>query len=586
MNVLRPEEEESRTIETRLSHPHLYPLLDELLSYFSSLRHRLWRDLIVKGLPINDLKRGYIADFGLTARQFNSLAKELSAKEKALEEITQERKAKLATAIKSVAASIAKAEKAITSFERDLKSIHSYRQKVQAWQNNSLHCKKRPKKPNMPAAIRGKFSDQLKHEISQKKFFIHQKKRRLGILTHKLSQLNAEHIPSLCFGTKRFFCQQFHLESTEFRSHQEWLESFRERRSSQVFFLGSSDETAGNQTVQYDPEAKVLRLRLPNAPQFSQYGTHLCLEGLDFPEHLRAEFFATLGKPGPDARKNQKTRGPLSYRLVRRINPHTKQRAYYLQASFAIQEAEKQTNLSQGAVGVDLNADHVAVTETDRYGNYIDSFLLPFNLKGLSTDQAKAVLGDLSAIVVAHSLKTGKALVIEDLDFDEKKKALRELPKERRSFLSAFAYAQFQKAIHSKARSEAVALVSINPAYTSLIGAYKYQGLKISSHEKAALAIARRAQGFTEGLKVFYGTLPTQVMMSERTQFEQGSRHVWGFYSDHRQKIRSLLIEPDRRPLLPILRALSLARIHPSLYQSLAVTWRERVAESLRCGSG
>jgi len=50
-----PPEEESRTIETRLSHPHLYPLLDELLSYFSSLRHRLWRDLIIKALPTNEL---------------------------------------------------------------------------------------------------------------------------------------------------------------------------------------------------------------------------------------------------------------------------------------------------------------------------------------------------------------------------------------------------------------------------------------------------------------------------------------------------------------------------------------------------
>ena len=81
-------------------------------------------------------------------------------------------------------------------------------------------------------------------------------------------------------------------------------------------------------------------------------------------------------------------------------------------------------------------------------------------------------------------------------------------------------------------------------------------------------------------------TLPTQVMMSERTVFEQGSRHVWGFYGDHRQKIRSLLIEPDKRPLLPILRALTLARVHPSLYQSLSVTWRERVGEPLRCGLG
>ncbi len=221
------------------------------------------------------------------------------------------------------------------------------------------------------------------------------------------------------------------------------------------------------------------------------------------------------------------------------------------------------------------------MTETDRFGNYLDSFLLPFDLESLGTEQAKAIIGDLSAVVVDRARATGKALAIEDLDFEEKKKALREQGKERRTFLSAFAYAQFQKAIHSKARALGVELSAINPAYTSLIGAYKYQGLEISSHEKAALAIARRAQAYAEGLQVFQGTLPTQVMMSEKTEFEKGSRHVWGFYGDHRQKIRRLLIESDKRPLLPIKRALSLAKGHPSLYQSLIETWQERLGESL-----
>ncbi len=577
---------ETRTIEMRLSHPEAYPILEQILSYFASLRHRLWRDLIIKRLPLNDLKRSYIADFGLTARQFNSLAKELSAKAQALEEIKKERLAKLLTAIKSLEHTIKKCEKTLATKHKDLQTITSYRQKIKTWQASVAQGKGKAKKPAMPASIRGKFSDVLKREIKKSQFIIHQKQRRLTILRQKLAALSTAETPSLCFGTKSYFGHQYHLSETGIASHEEWLEGFREKRSSQVFFLGSSDETRGNQTLQYDPLLKTVKLRLPNAPSFTVVGTHLCLENVEFPEHLREEFYATLGKAGPEAKKNQKTQGPVSYRLVRRVNPHTKEKAYYLQASFSIPEPEKVTHIARGAIGVDLNADHVAVTETDRYGNYIDSFLLPFDLKGRSTEQAEAMLGDISAINVQHALNSGKALVIEELDFEEKKKVLREQAKVRRSFLSAFAYAQFQKAIRSKARTLAVELITINPAYTSLIGAYKYQGLNISSHEKAALAIARRAQGYTEGLKVFQGTLPTQVMMSERIQFEQGSRHVWGFYGDHRQKIRSLLIEPDRRPLLPILRALSLARIHPSLYQSLAVTWRERVAESLRCGSG
>ncbi len=258
-------------------------------------------------------------------------------------------------------------------------------------------------------------------------------------------------------------------------------------------------------------------------------------------------------------------------------------------------------HIGRGALAVDLNADHIAVTETDRFGNYQGSFILPFDLDGLSTHQTKAILGDISALLTATAEKAGKPLVIEELDFEEKKKALRELPKERRRFLSAFAYAHFHRAVSSRARSRGIGLTPINPAYTSLIGAYKYQGLSISSHEKAALAIARRAQGYSEGLKVFQGTLsprlpfgfcfakaprPSQAMMTERLQFEGGTRHVWGFYSDHRQKIRRLLIEHDKRPLLPIATALSRAKAYPSLYQSLWVTRKQRGIEAQRCASG
>ncbi len=304
------DEEETRTIETRLSHPQLYPVLEQLLSFFASLRHRLWRDLVIKSMNINELKRDYIKNFGLTARQFNSLAKELSAKELALEELRKEHLAKLATAINSNKEALSKAEKAILGYQKDLKAIAAYRQKIKTWQESS--AKKPPKRPKMPAAIRGKFTDQLKQEIARKRHFIHQKSRRLSILTHKLDNLKSNKPLSLCFGSKASFKNQFHLDATEFANHEEWLEDFRLKRSSQVFFLGSSDETAGNQTVQYDPSQQLLKLRLPNAELFSLQGTHISFDALVFPEHLREVFLATLGSPGPEARKNQKNNGPLS----------------------------------------------------------------------------------------------------------------------------------------------------------------------------------------------------------------------------------------------------------------------------------
>jgi IS605 OrfB family transposase len=578
-------DEEARTIETRLNHPFVYSLLEELLIFFSSLRHHLWRDLIIKKGSINELKKYYISHLGLTARHFNALAKELSGKALALEESKSEQQRQLRQRIAATQGTIKKLGKKLKDTRSTLKAIASYRLRVKEAKEKALKTGKLQKKPRMPAKIRGQFSPSLIKACHELSFLLHQKKRRLTILQQKLEALGEKKSPSLCFGGKSYFRNQFNLKASGLASHGEWRETFHLRRSSSVFFLGSSDETAGNQTLQYDPLQKTMRLRLPNTPAFSAFGTHLVLDNIEFPPHLREEFYAALSQPGEGARKGQRTQSAVSYRLLRRVNPHTGEKAYYLQATFNVPAPEKQTSLGRGALGVDLNADHVAVAETDRFGNFVDSFVIPFDLKGKTSEQSEAILGDIVAVISRQAEKSSKALVIEELDFEEKKKALREQPKGRRRFLSAFAYSQFQKAIRSKARSQGIELIAINPAYTSLIGAYKYQGLNVSSHEKASLAIARRAQGYSEGLKVFQGTLPSQVMMTERTEFGLCSRHVWGFYSDHRQAIRRLLIEAKRRPFLPVVGALSRAKNHPSLHQSLLVTWESRLPETLRCVS-
>jgi hypothetical protein len=49
--------------------------------------------------------------------------------------------------------------------------------------------------------------------------------------------------------------------------------------------------------------------------------------------------------------------------------------------------------------------------------------------------------------------------------------------------LSAFAYAEFKRKLHPKGRSLAVKAEEVNPAYTNLIGAYKFLGFAISTHE-------------------------------------------------------------------------------------------------------
>lgn len=559
-----PDQSLQRTIETRLGDVTIFPILELLLSFFAGIRHRLFRDLITLNKNKNDLKSAYIRDFHLTARHFNSLALEVSALAESNAELRQDRKGDLAGKIQSVEKQVKGLQKKLKEAHGRLGQISSYRAKVKAWKEAGS----KRKKPAQPVAIRRLFRDKLLKDIAQYRHSIHQKKRHLGILQQRLEELKNSDAASICFGSKTLFRKQWNLEEAGFTSHDDWHETFTQRRSSHVFFVGSSDESAGNQTVQYNPEDKSLTLRLPTEARFAGFGKFLCIPNIEFPEHLREQFLAALGSPGDAARKNQKTRQPISYRIVRRVNENTGQKAYYLQATFVPEAPPLQTRQDLGALGLDLNEDHLALAETDRFGNLVDSLILPFDLRGLSSDQSEALIGDLSAVVVGHCLRQGKPLVIEDLDFQEKKQCLKDLPKDHRRMLSAFAYAEFKRKLHSKGRSLGVKVEEVNPAYTSLIGAYKFQGFAISTHEKAAFVIARRFLGFSENLEVFHGTRPAHGLMQEKLAFHKAPRHVWGFYADHQGKIRELYMSEKKRRLCPSVRALSLAKKHPSLFRS------------------
>ena len=79
---------------------------------------------------------------------------------------------------------------------------------------------------------------------------------------------------------------------------------------------------------------------------------------------------------------------------------------------------------SRGAIGADLNADHLAVCETDASGNYVKAFCVPLVTYGKSQHQAKAIIGDAVASVVSYSREVGKPIVIERRDFRHKRAAL------------------------------------------------------------------------------------------------------------------------------------------------------------------
>ena len=75
------------------------------------------------------------------------------------------------------------------------------------------------------------------------------------------------------------------------------------------------------------------------------------------------------------------------------------------------------TDQRRGVIGIDLNADHLAVAETDANGNYLNAWRVPLVIYGKDTHQAEPPIGDAVASVVEYAKEVGKPIVIEKLDF-------------------------------------------------------------------------------------------------------------------------------------------------------------------------
>jgi IS605 OrfB family transposase len=346
----------------------------------------------------------------------------------------------------------------------------------------------------------------------------------------------------ICFGTKKLFRAQFDLGANGYKNHSEWKADWLRSRSSQFFVLGSKDEKAGNQSCQSsvdDDGALRLKLRLPDA--FSQtHGKYLVVPGLrfaygydDIVTALESSIRVT------EATANQKpivrrTGTALSYRFVRDA------KGWRVLVSLESQPVKTVTCSQAGAIGVDLNADHLAIAETDRFGNLIDFGRIECPVYGKTEDQAKAIIGDAVAVLAKRARLAGKPIVIEELDFRKKKAELESADRREARMLSSFAYKKTGASIRSACFRAGVEVIEVNPAYTSVIGAVNHARSRgIPIHQGAAYAIARRGLGMSERPTCRMAVVPMRkgghvtFALPERNR----AKHVWSHWSNVKTRL-------------------------------------------------
>lgn len=455
------------TYQAKVNDRAPYHYFDAMGDYFGRLERKLYVDQYIRGTPLNNLKKRYIKEHRITARQFNSLNNSLSGKIKSLEEIQKYQEHDLLGRIASTEKAIKKKEKERDKIKESLKKLPP-------------RTEKRQKK-----------IDKLK----KIKFFLHHKKRRLRNLRQRLENLRkdmAKGIVRICFGTRRLFKAQHNLAANGFKNHAEWLTTWRKARSSGFFILGSKDESCGNQTCTYSRD-NTMRIRV--ADKFTkQFGKYIKLTNVIFPygqEHLdRARTVKRIDKG------RKECNAAISYRFIRKGD------IWYIHATIDREDPAPTTSKWLGAVGIDLNDGFLQVGDVDRFGNFLNEFKIPVQMHDRSKNQIKAALGEAVKKAVLYAKEKGKPLAIEDLDFAKKKQALRESGAKRARMLSGLTYKQSRIMVESCALREGVEVLkpggeNVDPFATSIIGQLKFMArYGLPSHGSAACVIARRGLGF------------------------------------------------------------------------------------------
>ena len=217
-------------------------------------------------------------------------------------------------------------------------------------------------------------------------------------------------------------------------------------------------------------------------------------------------------------------------------------------ATTELPEVEIITDRHRGAIGVDLNADHLAVADTDASGNYLNAWRMPLVTYGKNTNQAEALIGDAVASVVQYAREVGKPIVIEKLDFRQKKAALEGESRRYSRMLSSFSYGKIKAYFLSRGYRQGVEIYQVNPAYSSVIGRVKFmERYGLTVHQAAALVLARRSLGFSEHIpRPWVAPIGNGVHIAFTVPVRKRVKHVWTYWGAISGQLRPALAAQHR----------------------------------------
>ena len=302
------------------------------------------------------------------------------------------------------------------------------------------------------------------------------KKNKLNYLKQKLSNITYQienRKLKLCFGTKDLLKRNY--------------QKFKEKRDSQLSFVGCKSEPGCNQQLQLIFNSKKNQFKIKLRKDFGfkkSKGKDKIVEGQVYFRNHKNKIVSIL--------KNKNS--PLTYKIIKNKN------RFYLYCTFEIQLEKEDylTRSSYGTVGLDFNKGFVTLSETNNYGDLIDVDVFRYRFR--SGKKTKTDLQKIANEVIQLSREKGKDLCIENLNFKKtKSKTDSKIGKQYNQMIHSLAYSQFINLIENSAFKNSIRIIKVNPAWTSWLAKKLYcPTMKLNIHIGAAYVIARRGQGYKD----------------------------------------------------------------------------------------
>ncbi|MCP3822946.1 transposase, partial [Streptomyces sp. A3M-1-3] len=313
------------------------------------------------------------------------------------------------------------------------------------------------------------------------------KTRRLNVLEDRLAAAVADREAGrvrVVRGGGRLLNTRHNLDAARLTEPQ-----WRERWEAERWFLaadGESGKRFGNETIRVTPDGEVsIKLPAPLAEYANaRHGRYVLSARVRFP-HRGTEWADRIA---------------ANRAVAYRIHYDVQRERWYLTASWQYQPTPTipmDTALANGVIGVDTNADHLAAWRLDTHGNPIGRPRKFFYDLAGSADHRDAQVRHALARLLNWARSCGvKAIAVEDLDFAAEKTREKHGRRNRfRQLISGMPTSKLRARLTSMADATGIAIIAVDPAYTSKWGAQHWQkpltskNRKTTRHDAASIAI-------------------------------------------------------------------------------------------------